>query len=210
MKRREFITVIGGAAVWPVSARAQQPERVRRIGVLLPGAAGDVEFQTRVGAFQQGLQQAGWTIGRNVRIDTRWATTDAAEIRRHAAELAALAPDVILAQGTSSVGPLLQATRAVPIVFVIVVDPVGAGFVASLARPGGNATGFMQFEYSLSAKWPELLKEIAPGVTRVAVLRDHTIASGHRSGWKRSRSTCATPAKSNSTSQPLRVPRMAA
>jgi hypothetical protein len=141
-----------------VSARAQQPERVRRIGVLLPGAAGDVEFQTRVGAFQQGLQQAGWTIGRNVRIDTRWATTDAAEIRRHAAELAALAPDVILAQGTSSVGPLLQATRAVPIVFVIVVDPVGAGFVASLARPGGNATGFMQFEYSLSAKWPELLK----------------------------------------------------
>ena len=178
MKRREFITVIGGAAVWPASARAQQPERVRRIGVLLPGAAGDVEFQTRVGAFQQGLQQAGWTIGRNVRIDTRWATTDAAEIRRHAAELAALAPDVILAQGTSSVGPLLQATRAVPIVFVIVVDPVGAGFVASLARPGGNATGFMQFEYSLSAKWPELLKEIAPGVTRVAVLRDHTIASG--------------------------------
>ena len=120
-----------------------------------PGAADDVEFQTRVGAFQQGLQQAGWTIGRNVRIDTRWATTDAAEIRRHAAELAALAPDVILAQGTSSVGPLLQATRTVPIVFVIVVDPVGAGFVASLARPGGNATGFMQFEYSLSAKWPE-------------------------------------------------------
>src|SRR4029079_10665647 len=157
---------------------AQQPERVRRIGVLLPGAAGDVEFQTRVGAFQQGLQQAGWTIGRNVRIDTRWATTDAAEIRRHAAELAALAPDVILAQGTSSVGPLLQATRAVPIVFVIVVDPVGAGFVASLARPGGNATGFMQFEYTLSAKWPELLKEIAPGVTRAAILRDPDITAG--------------------------------
>lgn len=178
MRRREFITVLGGAAVWPVSARAQQPERVRRIGVLLPGAADDVEFQTRVGAFQQGLQQAGWTIGRNVKIDTRWATTDAAEIRKHAAELAALAPDVILAQGTSSVGPLLQATRAVPIVFVIVVDPVGAGFVASLARPGGNATGFMQFEYSLSVKWLELLKDIAPGVTRVAVLRDPTIASG--------------------------------
>ena len=178
MRRREFITVLGGAAVWPVSARAQQPERVRRIGVLLPGAADEVEFQTRVVAFQQGLQQAGWTIGRNVRIDTRWATTDAAEIRRHAAELAALAPDVILAQGTSSVGPLLQATRAVPIVFVIVVDPVGAGFVASLARPGGNATGFMQFEYSLSVKWLELLKDIAPGVTRVAVLRDPTIASG--------------------------------
>ena len=178
MRRREFITVLGGAAVWPVSARAQQPERVRRIGVLLPGAADDVEFPTRVGAFQQGLQQAGWTIGRNVRIDTRWATTDAAEICRHAAELAALAPDVILAQGTSSVGPLLQATRTVPIVFVIVVDPVGAGFVASLARPGGNATGFMQFEYSLSVKWLELLKDIAPGVTRVAVLRDPTIASG--------------------------------
>ena len=142
--------------------------------MLLPGAAGDVEFQTRCGAFQQGLQQAGWTIGRNVRIDTRWATTDAAEIC--AAELAALAPDVILAQGTSSVGPLLQATRAVPIVFVIVVTALGAGFVASLARPGGNATGFMQFD--MSAKWPELLRKIAPGVTRVAVLRDHTIASG--------------------------------
>ena len=136
MKRREFITLLGGAAAtWPLAAHAQQPERVRRIGVLLPGAAGDVEFQTRVGAFQQGLQQAGWTIGRNVRIDTRWATTDAAEICRHAAELAALAPDVILAQGTSSVGPLLQATGTVPIVFPFASDPVGAGFVDSLARP---------------------------------------------------------------------------
>ena len=144
-----------------MSAGAQQPERVRRIGVLLPGAAGDVEFQTRVGAFQQGLQQAGWTIGRNVRIDTRWATTDAAEIRRHAAELAALAPDVILAQGTSSVGAIAAGDpRRATSVFVIVVDPVGAGFVASLARPGGNATGFMQFEYSLSAKWPELLTSV--------------------------------------------------
>ena len=176
-KRREFITLLGGAAAWPLAARAQG-ERVRRVGVLLPGAAGDVEFQTRVGAFQQGLQQAGWTIGRNVRIDTRWATTDAAEIRKHAAELAALAPDVILAQGTSSVGPLLQATRAVPIVFVIVVDPVGAGFVASLARPGGNATGFMNLEYGMGAKWLELLKEIAPSVTRVAVIRDTAISSG--------------------------------
>ena len=179
MKRREFITVTrrrGGC--WPLAARAQQPERVRRIGVLMPGAADDAEFQARVAAFQQGLQQSGWTIGRNVRIDTRWATTDAAEIRRHAAELAALAPDVILAQGTSTVAPLLQATRTVPIVFVIVIDPVGAGFVASLARPGGNATGFMQFEYSMSGKWLELLKEIAPGVTRAAVLRDPTIASG--------------------------------
>jgi len=178
MKRREFITVIGGAAVWPVSARAQQPERVRRIGVLLPGAAGDVEFQTRVGAFQQGLQQAGWTIGRNVRIDTRWATTDAAEIRRHAAELAALAPDVILAHAATTVGPLLQATRTILVVFPSVVDPVGAGFVDSLARPGGNATGFLAFEYSLSGKWLELLKEIAPGVTRVAVLRNAATASG--------------------------------
>src|SRR5690349_22729150 len=126
MRRREFIAVLGGAAVWPVSAHAQQPERVRRIGVLLPGAADDAEFQTRVGAFQQGLQQAGWTIGRNVRIDTRWATTDAAEIRRHAAELAALAPDVILAHGVSTVGPFVQATRTVPIVFPVAGDPFAA------------------------------------------------------------------------------------
>jgi putative tryptophan/tyrosine transport system substrate-binding protein len=146
--------------------------------VLLPGAAGDVEFQTRVGAFQQGLQQAGWTIGRNVRIDTRWATTDAAEIRRHAAELAALAPDVILAHAATTVGPLLQATRTVPIVFPAIVDPVGAGFVDSLARPGGNVTGFMNFEYSMGGKWLELLKQIAPGVTRVAVLRYAATPSG--------------------------------
>src|SRR3954468_7093152 len=178
MKRREFIKVIGGVAVWPVSARAQQPERVRRIGVLLPGAAGDVEFQTRVGAFQQGLQQAGWTIADNVRIDTRWATTDAAEIRRHATELAALAPDVILAHAATTVGPMLQATRTVPIVFPAVVDPVGAGFVDSLARPGGNATGFMAFEYSLSGKRLELLKQIASGGTRAAILRDPTQGSG--------------------------------
>ena len=179
MKRREFITLLGGAAAaWPLAARAQQPERMRRIGVLLPAAADDAEFQARVGAFLQGLAQLGWTIGRNVRIDTRWATANAAEIRRHAAELAALAPDVILAHGASTVGPLLQATRTVPIVFPVVVDPVGAGFVDSLARPGGNATGFMSFEYSLSGKWLELLKQIAPGVTRAAVLRDPAIASG--------------------------------
>ena len=151
---------------------------MRRIGILLPAAADDAEFQAWVGAFLQGLGQLGWTIGRNVRIDTRWATTNAAEIRRHAAELAALAPDVILASGTSTVGPLLQATRTVPIVFPTVVDPVGAGFVDSLARPGGNATGFLAFEYSLGGKWLELLKQIAPGVTRVAVLRDATIPSG--------------------------------
>ncbi len=151
---------------------------MRRIGMLLPAAADDPEFQARVGAFLQGLAQLGWTIGRNVRIDTRWATANAADIRRHAAELAALAPDVILAHGASTVGPLLQATRTVPIVFPVVADPVGAGFVDSLARPGGNATGFMPFEYSLSGKWLELLKQIAPGVTRAAVLRDPAIASG--------------------------------
>ena len=172
IKRREFIMLVGGAAAWPRVARAQQGERVRRIGVLLGAAADDAEFQAWVGAFLQGLALLGWTIGRNVRIDTRWATPNAAEIRRHAAELAALAPDVILAHGASTVGPLLQATRTVPVVFPIAVDPVGAGFVDSLARPGGNATGFMNFEYSLSGKWLELLKEIAPGVTRVAVLRD--------------------------------------
>jgi putative ABC transport system substrate-binding protein len=173
MRRREFITLLGGAtAAWPLAARAQQAERVRRIGVLLPATADDAEWQDRVGAFLQALGLLGWTIGRNVRIDTRWATTNAAEIRRHAAELAALAPDAILAGGTSSVPPLLEATRTVPIVFTLVNDPVGAGFVDSLARPGGNATGFMNWEFSIGGKWLELLKEMAPGVTRVAVLRD--------------------------------------
>jgi len=165
-------------AAWPLSARAQQGERMRRVGVLLPAAADDAEFQAWVGAFLQGLGQLGWTIGRNVRIDIRWATANADGIRRHAAELAALAPDVILAHGASTMGPLLQATRTVPIVFVNVADPVGAGFVDSLARPGGNATGFASFEYSLSGKWPELLKQIMPGMTRVAVLRDPTTPSG--------------------------------
>ena len=179
MRRRKFITLFGGAAIaWPLVARAQQAERMRRIGVLLPATADDVEFQVRIAAFHQGLQQLGWTIGRNVRIDTRWATTDAAEIRRHAAELAALAPDVILAHGASTVGPLLQVTRTVPVVFPTAIDPVGAGFVDSLVRPGGNATGFMTFEYSLSGKWLELLKQIAPGVTRVAVIRDPTVSAG--------------------------------
>jgi len=180
VRRREFITLLGGAAAaWPLTARAQQAERMRRIGVLLAAAADDAEFQARIGAFLQGLQQLGWTDGRNVRIDTRWATTNADDIRRHAAELAALAPDVILAAtGTVTVAPLLQATRTVPIVFVSVIDPVGAGFVDSLARPGGNATGFTAFEYGMSVKWLELLKEIAPRVTRAAVLRDPAIASG--------------------------------
>ena len=179
MRRREFITLLGGAAAaWPLAARAQQGERMRRIGVLLPAAADDAEFQAWVGAFLQGLAQSGWTIGRNVRIDTRWAAGNADDIRRHAAELVALAPDVILAHGASTVGPLLQATRTVPIVFPVVGDPVGAGFVDSLARPGGNATGFMSFEYSMSGKWLELLKQIAPSVTRVAVLRDPTNPAG--------------------------------
>jgi putative ABC transport system substrate-binding protein len=180
MKRREFITLLGGAAaVWPpLAARAQQGERVRRIGVLIPASAHDAEFQTFVGAFLQALAQSGWTIGRNVRIDTRWATGDPAEIRKHAAELVALAPDVILSHGASTVGPLLQATRTIPVVFPAVVDPIGAGFVDSLARPGGNATGFMTLEYSLGGKWLELLKEIAPSVTRAAVLRDPANPSG--------------------------------
>jgi putative tryptophan/tyrosine transport system substrate-binding protein len=180
VRRREFITLLGGAAAaWPLTARAQQSDRMRRVGVLMAHLNDDPEYQARIVAFQQALALLGWTDGRNVQIDIRWATTNADEIRRHAAELVASAPDVILAAtGTTTAAPLLQATRTVPIVFTIVVDPVGAGFVASLARPGGNATGFLLFEYGLSAKWLELLKQIAPGVTRVAVLRDPTIASG--------------------------------
>src|SRR5262245_42580846 len=179
MRRREFITLVGGAAaVWPLAARAQQPERMQRIGVLLPAAADNPEYQTRVAAFHQALALLGWTIGRNVRIDTRWAGANAAEIRRHAAELAALAPDVILAHGALTVRPLLQATRTVPIVFPVAVDPVGAGFVDSLARPGGNVTGFMTVEYGMAGKRLELLKQIEPGVTRAAVLRDADQGAG--------------------------------
>ena len=162
----------------PLAARAQERERVRRIGVLMPATADDAEFQTLVGAFLQGLQQAGWTIGRNVRIDTRWATANTADSRRHAAELAALAPDVIIAHGSSTVAPLQQVTRTVPIVFPVAGDPVSAGFVDSLARPGGNITGFMTTEYSMSGKWLELLKEITPGTTRVGVLRDPSQGGG--------------------------------
>jgi putative ABC transport system substrate-binding protein len=180
MRRRDFMVLAGGvAALAPLAAFAQQADRMRRIGVLFGSAADDPESQARIAAFAQGLAQSGWTDGRNVRIDTRWATTNPDDIRRHAAELAALAPDVILsATGTLTVAPLLQATRTVPIVFTVVIDPVGAGFVASLARPGGNATGFTLFEYGMSGKWLELLKEIAPGLTRAAVLRDPGIASG--------------------------------
>jgi putative ABC transport system substrate-binding protein len=179
MRRREFIASLGGAAaVWPRPARAQQPEQMRRVGILLNAAENDPKFQTWVGAFLQALAALGWTNGRNVRIDTRWAGGNAAEVRRHAAELAALGPDVILAHGTSTVAPLLQATRTVPIVFPVIADPVGAGFVDSLARPGGNATGFMEFEYSMGGKWLELLKEIAPSMKRAAVLRDPNQGSG--------------------------------
>ena len=178
MKRRAFITFLGGAAAWPLAARAQQPERMRRIGVLMNLAAADPESTARVTAFAQGLQESGWTIGRNVQIDTRWAAADADLFRRYAAELVALAPDVILASSSPAMMSLQQLTRTVPMVFVNIVDPVGAGFVESLARPGGNATGFVLYEYGMSAKWLELLKEIVPPLKLVAVLRDPTIASG--------------------------------
>jgi putative tryptophan/tyrosine transport system substrate-binding protein len=179
IRRREFMTLLGGAAVaWPLAARGQQVERMRRIGVLMPLAADDAVARARLAAFLQGLHQLGWTAGNSVQIDTRWSAGDDAETRKNAAELAALAPDVILASGTAAVTPLLQATRSVPIVFVLVLDPVGAGVVESLARPGGNATGFLVYEYSISAKWVELLKQIALGVTRAAVIRDPAITAG--------------------------------
>jgi putative ABC transport system substrate-binding protein len=174
VKRRTFIAALGGAAVWPLAARAQQGDRMRRIGVLMNLAADDPDGRMRLTTFLQALQELGWLDGRNVRIVTRWAGGNANDIRKHAVELAALAPDVILAPGDSVLGPVLQATRTVPIVFVQVIDPVGGGAVESLARPGGNATGLANFEYGMSAKWLELLKEIAPQVMRVAVLRDAT------------------------------------
>jgi putative ABC transport system substrate-binding protein len=177
--RRKFITGLGGAAVaWPLAARAQQADRMRRVGVLWNLAADDPEGQARLAVFLQGLQELGWTDGRNVRIDYRWAAADADRYRTYAAELVALAPDVILASASASVAALLQTTRTVPIVFANVIDPVGAGFVARLARPGGNATGFTLFEYSLSGKWLELFKEIAPNLTRIAILRDPALAAG--------------------------------
>ena len=174
IERRKLLAALGGASTaWPLAARAQQGERMRHIGVLMASAADDSENQACMAAFLQGLAQLGWTDGRNVRIETRWATTNADDLRRHAAELAALAPDVLVAAtGTATVAPLLQATRTLPIVFVVVIDPVGAGFVASLARPGGNTTGFASLDYGT------LLKEIAPQLKRVAVLREPDIASG--------------------------------
>ena len=179
MRRRDFIKVIAGsAAAWPLAAHAQQPERMRRIGVLMGPAADDPEAQARIAALLQGLQQLGWAVGRNVRVDIRWAAGNAEDSRRYAAELVALASDVIVANGSMSMVPLLQATHSVPIVFVVVPDPVGAGNVDSLARPGGNATGFMSFEYGMGAKWLELLKQVQPSVTRVGVIRDPAITAG--------------------------------
>jgi len=177
--RRELLAALGGAAAaWPLAARAQQSERVRRIGVFMNTAADDPAGQARLLAFAQTLAQSDWTDGRNVRMDIRWGAGDAEHIRRYAAELVALAPDVILASGTTTLGPLRQVSRIVPTVFTGVGDAVGAGFVDSLARPGGNATGFISFEWSLSGKWLELLKEIAPGVTRAVILRDAEVGSG--------------------------------
>ena len=180
MQRREFIATLGSAAAWPLAVRAQQSERMRRIGVLLAGGldADDLDMQARIGAFEDGLKQLGWINGQNVRIDVRAGAGDVDRIRGYVDELVALAPDVILTTGAAGVAPLLKATRTVPIVFTNVVDPVGAGFVDNLARPGGNATGFVNFEYGLSAKWVELLKEIAPRVTRIAVIRDPNISAG--------------------------------
>ena len=178
MKRREFITLLGGAAAWPLAARAQQPGGMRRIGVLMSTAADDPEGQARIAAFLQGLQQLGWTVGRNVRIEYRWSGGAPERARIYATELAALAPDVIVTGGASYVAALQQATRTVPIVFATATDPVGGGLVASLARPGGNVTGFTTFEYGSSAKWLELLKQIGPRLMRVAVIRDPSLPTG--------------------------------
>ena len=178
MRRREFITLLGGAAAWPLAARAQQGGGMRRIGVLMAQAADDPEGQARVAAFLQGLRELGWIEGRNVRLDYRWGGGDVARIRKDAVELVALTPDVILAGGGQVMGPFQEATRTVPIVFTQTPDPVGAGYVASLARPGGNATGFTNFEYGVSGKWLEVLKEVVPGITRAAVLRDPTNPAG--------------------------------
>jgi putative tryptophan/tyrosine transport system substrate-binding protein len=184
VNRRAFIALIGTTAAWPLAARAQQAERVRRLGVLMITAEDDTESKARIGAFLQGLQELGWSDGRNVRIDIRWGAADAERMRKHAAELVALAPDVILAAGgTPTVSALQQITRTVPIVFVGVADPVGGGFVASLASPGGNTTGFTVYEYTISGKWLELLKEVAPRIQRAAILRDSaTIAGGGQFG----------------------------
>jgi putative ABC transport system substrate-binding protein len=178
MRRRDVITVLGGAAAWPLAARAQRPNQMRRIGVLMTLPADDPDGQAEITAFAQGLQELGWAVGRNVRIDYRWGAVDAERRRKYAEELVALAPDVVLATAGSIVGAFQQASRTVPIIFVTTIDPVGGGFVQSLARPGGNATGFMSTEFITAGKWLELLKQIAPSVTRVAVIRDPTVPAG--------------------------------
>jgi putative ABC transport system substrate-binding protein len=179
IRRREVITLLGGAAAaWPLAARAQQPERVRRIGVLMSTREGDPQRQAQLAAFMQRLTELGWADGRNVRLDVRWTTGSGDAARKYAAELVALAPDVMISDTSFNVAAVQQATRTVPIVFGGVIDPVGAGLVDSLARPGGNTTGFTAFEYSIGAKWLELLKEVAPRITRAAVLRDPTVAAG--------------------------------
>jgi putative tryptophan/tyrosine transport system substrate-binding protein len=172
MKRREFITLLGGAAAWPLAARAQQKEHVRRVGVLMHTSAGEPETQARLAAFVQGLQEAGWLVGRNVQVETRWSTGDLARLSKDAAQLVETRPDVILAGVGATTAALVQATHTIPVVFAQGIDPVGAGYIDSVARPGGNVTGFVQLDYSLAGKWMELLKEIAPEVTRVAVLRE--------------------------------------
>ena len=216
IRRRELVALLGGAAAaaWPVAARAQQPERMRRIGFFFAGAADahDTDTQPRINAFHEGLRELGWSDGRNVQIDYRWGGGNAELIRRYSEELVALAPDVIFSSGAATVAPLLQVTRTVPIVFAGVVDPVGAGFVDNLARPGGNATGFILFEYSLGGKLLELLKQVAPSVTRAAVIRDAALSAGTgqfgaiqsvapRLGW-----ACAMPLNSRERSPILRVP----
>jgi putative ABC transport system substrate-binding protein len=178
MRRREFITLIGGAAAWPITVYAQQRDGQPRIGILMTSVADSPDGQVRIAAFLQGMQQLGWTDGRNIRMDVRWSGGSDAAMRKNVTEMVALAPNVIFATGSSAMGALMQMSGAVPIVFVIVPDPVGAGYVNSLARPGGNATGFSTFEYSIGGKWLDLLKQIAPGVTRVAVLRDPFISGG--------------------------------
>ena len=178
MRRREFITLFVGATTWPHFARAQQNGRIRRIAALMPFTATDAQAQARNAAFLQGLQQLGWTVGRNIQIDYRWSAGNVEETRKYASELVALAPEVIFAPGSAAMGPLSQTTRSIPLVFAIVADPAGSGFVNSLSRPGGNATGFTTYEYSIGAKWLEVLKQITPGLKRVAVIRDPLIASG--------------------------------
>jgi putative ABC transport system substrate-binding protein len=220
MRRREFIAALGGAVAWSSMARAQQSEQMRRIGVLISLAADDPQRQALT-AFQQALQQLGWIDGRNVRIDTRWGENDVDRDRRYAEELVALAPDVILTSGTLGVAALQRVTRTLPIVFIRVTDPVGAGVVDTLARPGGNTTGFMNFEYSLSGKWLEILKQIAPQLRErlffgipLILQRLLSLAPSRpqrsRSGWMCARSACATPAKSNAPLRPSPNPRMAA